>query len=90
MRPGVYRSVLVGHHVPRETGNNAFEKFGGTNKEYYSIFLNGLFTVYDHNVRVSIRAILELELTQLYLFPTEAQFGGHLDVDYHLYKSGNM
>ena len=86
MRPGVYRSVLVGNHVPRETGNNAYEKFGGTNKEYYSIFINGLFTVYDHNVR----AILELELTQLYLFPTEAQFGGHLDVDYHLYKSGNM
>ena len=29
--------------VPRENKNNAYAKFGGTNKEYYSIFRNGLF-----------------------------------------------
>ena len=28
--------------VPRETGNNAYAKFGGTNKEYYGIFRSGL------------------------------------------------
>ena len=28
--------------VPRENKNNAYEKFGGTNKEYYGIFQNGL------------------------------------------------
>ena len=27
--------------VPRETGNNAYAKFGGTNKEYYGIFESG-------------------------------------------------
>ena len=27
---------------PRETGNNAYAKFGGTNKEYYGIFRSGL------------------------------------------------
>ena len=29
--------------VPRETGNNAYAKFGGTNKEYYGIFQSGLW-----------------------------------------------
>ena len=28
--------------VPRENKNNAYAKFGGTNKEYYGIFENGL------------------------------------------------
>ena len=28
--------------VPRENKNNAYVKFGGTNKEYYGIFRNGL------------------------------------------------
>ena len=28
--------------VPRENKNNAYAKFGGTNKEYYGIFRNGL------------------------------------------------
>ena len=28
--------------VPRENKNNAYAKFGGTNKEYYGIFQNGL------------------------------------------------
>ena len=28
--------------VPRENKNNAYAKFGGTNKEYYSIFRNDL------------------------------------------------
>ena len=27
--------------VPRENKNNAYAKFGGTNKEYYGIFRNG-------------------------------------------------
>ena len=29
--------------VPRENKNNAFAKFGGTNKEYYGIFPSGNF-----------------------------------------------
>ena len=28
--------------VPREYKNNAYAKFGGTNKEYYGIFRSGL------------------------------------------------
>ena len=28
--------------VPRENKNNAYAKFGGTNKEYYGIFRTGL------------------------------------------------
>ena len=28
--------------VPRENKNNAYAKLGGTNKEYYGIFRNGL------------------------------------------------
>ena len=28
--------------VPREYKNNAYAIFGGTNKEYYGIFRNGL------------------------------------------------
>ena len=29
--------------VPRENKDNAYAKFGGTNKEYYDIFRNGLY-----------------------------------------------
>ena len=29
--------------VPRENKNNAFARFGGTDKEYYGIFQSGLF-----------------------------------------------
>ena len=29
--------------VARENKNNAYAKFGGTNKEYYGIFRSGLF-----------------------------------------------
>ena len=29
--------------APRENKNNAYAKFGGTNKEYYGIFRSGLF-----------------------------------------------
>ena len=29
--------------VPRENKNNAYAKFGGTNKEYYGIFQSGLY-----------------------------------------------
>ena len=39
--------------VPRENKNNAYAKFGGTNKEYYGIFRIGLFQVsfanFGHN-----------------------------------------
>ena len=31
--------------VPREYKNNAYAKFGGTNKEYYGIFRSGLFKI---------------------------------------------
>ena len=30
--------------IPRENKNNAYAKFGGTNKEYYGIFRTGLFS----------------------------------------------
>ena len=36
--------------VPRESGNNAYAKFAGTNKEYYGIFRSGLL-----NVMVSLK-----------------------------------
>ena len=32
--------------VPRENKNNAYAKFGGTNKEYYGIFRTGLFMTF--------------------------------------------
>ena len=31
--------------VPRENKNNAYAKFGGTNKEYYGIFRSGLLNL---------------------------------------------
>ena len=31
--------------VPRENKNNAYAKFGGTNKEYYGIFQTGLLVL---------------------------------------------
>ena len=31
--------------VPRENKNNAYAKFGGTNKQYYRIFRNGLYNL---------------------------------------------
>ena len=33
--------------VPRENKNNAHAKFGGTNKEYYGIFQNGLLLLFS-------------------------------------------
>jgi len=30
--------------VPRENKNDAYAKFGGTNKEYYGVFRTGLYT----------------------------------------------
>ena len=33
--------------VPRENKNNAYAKFGGTNKEYYGIFRTGLLRTRD-------------------------------------------
>ena len=38
--------------VPRENKNNAYEKFGGTNKEYYGIFRSGLLLLRIHFLRV--------------------------------------
>ena len=32
--------------VPREKKDNAYTKFGGTNKEYNGIFRNGLFSLH--------------------------------------------
>ena len=32
--------------VPRENKNNAYVKFGTTNKEYYGIFRNGLLLLF--------------------------------------------
>ena len=31
--------------IPRENKNNAYAKFGGTNKAYYGIFRTGLFSL---------------------------------------------
>ena len=31
--------------VPKENKNNAYAKFGGTNKEHYGIIRNGLFAI---------------------------------------------
>ena len=51
---------------PRETGNNAYEKFGGTTKEYYGIFRSGLlafvwgFELFD---KTYVRVCVNLELT---------------------------
>ena len=32
--------------IPRENKNNAYAKFGGTNKEYYDIFRGGLLQLH--------------------------------------------
>ena len=32
--------------MPRETGNNAYAKFGGTDKDYYGVFQSGLWETY--------------------------------------------
>ena len=40
--------------VPRENKNNAYAKFGGTNKEYYGIFRSGLCA---DKIVVSMRAV---------------------------------
>ena len=37
-----FQFVLGLTMVPRENKNNAYAKFGGTNKEYYGIFRSGL------------------------------------------------
>ena len=31
--------------VPKENENNAYAKFGGTNKEYYGVFRSGLLNL---------------------------------------------
>ena len=37
-----FQFLLGNRVVPRENKNNAYAKFGGTNKEYYGIFRTGL------------------------------------------------
>ena len=37
--------------VPRENKNNAYAKFGGTNKEYYGIFRTGIFVDPVHELK---------------------------------------
>ena len=39
--------------VRRENKNNAYAKFGGTNKEYYGIFRTGLF----HGIQESYEGV---------------------------------
>ena len=41
LRKHCFQFLLGLTMVPRENKNNAYAKFGGTNKEYYSIFRNG-------------------------------------------------
>ena len=43
--------------VPRENKNNAYAKFGGTNKEYYGIFWNGQFDSISNEVADRKRTI---------------------------------
>ena len=45
--------------VPRENKNNAYAKFGGTNKEYYGIFRNGQLLCYYPGQRVYFFSSLE-------------------------------
>ena len=54
--------------VSRENKNNAYAKFGGTNKEYYGIFRTGLFKF--HLLRFLLRQNEEktLVLTDKNLF----------------------
>ena len=47
--------------VPRENKNNAYAKFGGTNKEYYGIFRSGLW-------RTDAQITSSLETFSLFFF----------------------
>ena len=51
--------------VPRENKNNAYAKFGGTNKEYYGIFRSGLFNRsiwrFKHSVRRFKHSVLQFK-----------------------------
>ena len=38
--------------VPRENQNNAYAKFGETNKEYYGIFESGLYMFYCYACQI--------------------------------------
>ena len=44
--------------VPRENKNNAYAKFGGTDKEYYGIFRSGLYPKYCY-VRLLLIVVAE-------------------------------
>ena len=39
--------------VPRENKNNAYAKFGGTNKEYYVIFRTGLLRTNNKKIELN-------------------------------------
>ena len=48
--------------VLRENKNNAYSKFGGTNKEYYGIFESGLlsWSEFDFRVKAPQRSVIRL------------------------------
>ena len=46
--------------VPRENKSSAYAKFGGTNKEYYSIFRNGLLMSLIINTRFRFLMLLRV------------------------------
>ena len=52
-------SFLMGlTRVPRENKNNAYAKFGGTNKEYYGIFRSSLWQLLQKSTPVVRRKVL--------------------------------
>ena len=52
--------------VPRETANNAYAKFGGTNKEYYGIFQSGLYFFCNNALHFDLRDMPSEELLEGY------------------------
>ena len=52
--------------VLRENQNNAYAKFGGTNKEYYGIFRSGLYNVFERQKISRESGRGENELTNLH------------------------
>ena len=55
--------------VPGETGNNAYAKFGGTNKEYYGIFRSGLFAqcFICHQIHKNIVSFVHLLVSAIFV-----------------------
>ena len=58
--------------VPTENKNNAYAKFGGTNKEYYSIFRNGqIFTLPYTIVKIGYNIIILQRVKNVYMLLAE-------------------